>query len=112
VNQRRKIILLFAAVALCAAGVAVWAFRSKKQPEDASGVFPLRYGSRGEEVKNVQRAVNALYAQNPAAYDFEPLAVDGIWGDLTDYALKRTFLIMQESLITQEKYNNIMDLKI
>jgi hypothetical protein len=99
--------------ALVAGGIAltVWlAFRARRRDDaDTDGVFPLRYGSRGAEVEKVQYAVNVLLARLPGEYDFAPLAVDGIWGDRTDHALRMTFLAnMSEVAISKEKYNDIV----
>ena len=98
---------------LVVAGIAltvVLAARSRKREDDAdSGVFPLRYGSRGKEVKQVQYAVNILLARLPGEYDFAPLTVDGIWGDKTDHALRMTFLAnLSDVAITKEKYDYIV----
>jgi hypothetical protein len=103
---------LFTLVVAAGIGLTVWlASRArKKEGEDTDdSAFPLRYGSRGEEVKQVQYAVNVLLARLPGEYDFAPLTVDGIWGDKTDHALRMTFLAnMTEVMITKEKYNVII----
>jgi hypothetical protein len=104
-------VTLFVSVIVAAAGLTVWlAARSRRQEEETdSSVFPLRYGSRGEEVKQVQYAVNVLLSRLPDEYDFAHLAVDGIWGDKTDHALRMTFLAnMADVAITKEKYDAII----
>lgn len=47
--------------------------------------FPLKQGSRGEEVKNVQAWLN-----DHVIVPYALLTVDGIWGDKTNAAVQRT----------------------
>jgi hypothetical protein len=107
-------VTLFVAVIVVAVGLTIWlAYRARKKEADETGatgsVFPLRYGSRGQEVKNVQYAVNVLLARLPGDYDFAPLSVDGIWGDKTDHALRMTFLSgLSDVAVTKEKYDYIL----
>src|SRR5436190_1687819 len=57
-------------------------------------IFPLTFGSRGEEVKKVQHYLNVKYG--------EKLVEDGIWGNLTQAAIVKDLGV---SGITLEYYN-------
>jgi peptidoglycan hydrolase-like protein with peptidoglycan-binding domain len=67
--------------------------KAKEYIEDAyssvktaiTGEFPLEYGSRGENVKALQGYLNTKIST-----PYEPLVVDGIFGELTQAALNRT----------------------
>ena len=112
--KRGTKITLFTLVIAAGIGLTVWlASRARKKEADGAdagaGVVPLRYGSRGEEVKQVQYAENVLLARLPGEYDFAPLTVDGIWGDKTDHALRMTFLAnMSNVAITKDRYDYIV----
>jgi len=58
--------------------------------------FPLTMGSRGSEVKSVQKYVNGKG---------ESLVVDGIWGPLTDAAVLK---VLKVSSVSQELYKTLV----
>ncbi|MFA5300136.1 MAG: hypothetical protein WC389_18265 [Lutibacter sp.] len=71
-------------------------YRNKRTENPQSLAFPLKKGSTGTEVKKVQTWLNKQLTQ------LTPLAVDGVWGDLTD---ERAFLILGKREINEVFYN-------
>lgn len=70
-----------------------------------SAVFPLKYGSRGEEVKNLQRWLN-----DHVIIPYALLTIDGIWGNNTDAAVRRTLNVTE---VTEAWYKlNILKISI
>ncbi len=57
--------------------------------------FPLKYGSRGNEVKALQAFLNTNYN--------EKLVVDGIWGPLTGAAVLKD---LKTETVTQGQYDS------
>lgn len=68
--------------------------------------FPLKKGSRGKEVKAVQKVLNQYLPQwipgkDGIVIEIKKLSVDGIWGSKTDDAL---YVLSQKTQITKEEY--------
>jgi hypothetical protein len=63
----------------------------------ANGIFPLKYGSQGNEVKTLQKTINANLDANDIANNRtyvtapERLVVDGIFGDKTLKFVRQVF---------------------
>jgi len=74
---------------------------NEKQPTpregSVMGLFPLKFGSEGPEVK----ALQTWLFRNEGAQ----LKLDGIWGKETDAVVKR---ILKVSEITEDKYKKLM----
>ena len=71
----KRILIIFGA--LVVTGLILWFFLRKNKDGDSE--FPLKYGSRGENVARLQKWLNTYL--HP---DFKPLVVDGIFGPKTD----------------------------
>lgn len=78
-------------------------------------VFPLKKGSRGKEVEEIQKYMNALFSSKiykEKIGEHELLDVDGIWGDKTEAAIHGFMLqnVINEalygSMMTYKKYRN------
>ena len=65
-----------------------------------SATFPLKKGSRGDEVKNLQTVLNVLYKDVIGTQ----LVVDGIFGSKTEAALKAA---TGKTTISQDEYYNL-----
>ena len=53
-------------------------------------VFPLKYGSEGDEVRELQ-----LWLNYHLIIPYAPLNDDGVWGDKTDAAVRRTLNVTE-----------------
>jgi hypothetical protein len=60
--------------------------------------FPLQYGARGTEVKNLQ-----IWLNDHVVIPYAPLDVDGVWGPKTDAAVKRTLNVTEITLAWYQK---------
>jgi len=106
----KKTLLILAVLAVV--GVVVWHFvrqRRNNAPSDKNNgsgssagtdAFPLRFGSRGDNVRRLQAHLNGLIDNaNNVFYGVSAprvfLIVDGIWGPLTDAEVRR-FLSVSE----------------
>ncbi len=78
-------------------------------------VFPLKKGSRGKEVEEIQKYMNAVFSSKMYKEKFgehELLDVDGIWGDKTEAAVNGFMATssieeaMYGCLMTYKKYKN------
>lgn len=56
-------------------------------PIVANDDFPLKIGSRGSNVKYLQTALNKINEKGGLPNKYEPLVVDGIFGDATRIAI-------------------------
>ncbi len=65
--------------------------------------FPLKSGSRGENVKVVQTYINTQLYKFPG---FKPLTADGIWGSKTEEAAR---LIGLANPVTQDIFRKIVN---
>lgn len=65
----------------------------------SSSVFPLQKGSRGTEVKHLQRYLNV----NKPAGLFQNLTIDGIFGDKT---LNLCLTVLKVSSVSESLYNS------
>lgn len=54
----------------------------------AADIFPLKSGSKGEEVKTVQRYLNSQKPLSSSTATLPDLTIDGIWGPKTQDAVK------------------------
>jgi peptidoglycan hydrolase-like protein with peptidoglycan-binding domain len=74
-------------------------------PTPVSSIFPLKMGSRGEEVRNIQRAFNFnnRYWKN----NYPVLAEDGIYGKNTDAMVGRIFTA-DKGFVSKGRYDWIM----
>lgn len=90
----------------------IWAYYNYiKKPENPSdtnsysggnkNTFPLKYGSTGKEVSNLQAYLNTA---NTAG-----IGVDGIWGPETEAAVKK---YLGRTEISKELYDELMRTKI
>jgi len=70
-------------------------------PESQKAEFPLKYGSKGEKVKDVQRFIN-YYLQNNGK---PVIKVDGDWGNNTNAGWKATGKDVDE--ISETVYKSI-----
>lgn len=68
------------------------------------GLFPLKRGSRGKEVEDVQKFINSVIPLYPQL-NLKKLTVDGVWGSKTDEALKKLGFptVISESLYLEYK---------
>lgn len=96
--NRNKIIISI--VAILVIGLALWLILRKpkvKEVQPPSGnpiVFPMKKGSTGKGVEQLQRYLNQKYSAG--------LRVDGDWGDKTETAVQ-TYL--KRDNISEEVYN-------
>lgn len=86
--------IMYGSGVLLIAVVVLLYYLNKKQ--ETPGIFPLKRGSKGEAVKNLQ-----IYLNNEMP-DLEPLAVDGIFGTLTE---ARLYLIEGKYEVSELFYN-------
>lgn len=63
-----------------------------------TGLFPIKYGSKGDHVRYVQR----LYNEYAPLYGAPVIASDGIYGDDTDKALDRAYRAFQIAGLDKE----------
>jgi len=112
----KKTLLILAVLAVV--GVVVWHFvrqRRNNASDTNSGAgtggsgssagtddFPLRFGSRGDNVRRLQTHLNGLIANaNEVFHGVSAprvfLIVDGIWGPLTDAEVRRFFSVSEVS---------------
>jgi hypothetical protein len=71
----------------------------------ANDNFPLKLGSRGDRVKNVQKAINKkITASTVAPYNPQYITEDGIWGNQTETNIIKYF---SKNILTETDYNNI-----
>jgi len=101
--MKKRIVIIIAIAAVL--GIAIFFIVKKtKQKNGASnstgGIFPLKKGSRGTEVKNVQNMLNKII---PA--DIE---VDGIFGPKTESSLQQKVGLIQLTKKQYEKFIEIM----
>lgn len=67
----------------------------------SSASFPLKYGSRGPEVKTIQGIMNNLYLDVIGT----ELVEDGIWGPKTEAAVKK---VLGAGRVTLDDYNKLV----
>ena len=114
----KKTLLILAVLAVV--GVVVWHFvrqRRSNASDTNSGAgnssggsgssagtddFPLRFGSRGDNVRRLQTHLNERIAESNSVFHGVSaprvfLIVDGIWGPLTDAEVRRFFSISEVS---------------
>ena len=108
--MKKKIIITIVILAIL--GVAAFFIYKKVKQKNQTGTgsigsgsgttgFPLKQGSRGKEVENVQKALNQVNQQSA----FTALIVDGIFGPKTEAALQSTLGLKQ---LTKTQYNKFM----
>ena len=98
-EQKTTTIIITASVLFVAlVAFILWRMYKKKQSAsdtelDSSAIFPLKIGSRGEEVKVLQRHLNNKMANMKTVdgSDLVPLDVDGIFGEKTQLACVLVF---------------------
>ena len=113
----KKTLLIFAVLAVV--GVVVWHFvRQRRSGSDSTNSgsgnnsggsgssavmddFPLRFGSRGENVRRLQAFLNRRIENDnriTGPFTTRPLLVlDGIWGPLTDAEVVRVLRVSEVS---------------
>ncbi|MDR0667626.1 MAG: hypothetical protein LBF90_03285 [Prevotellaceae bacterium] len=81
-------------------------------PAVAAIAFPIKEGSRGDAVKELQRAANRYLAAHPVITQAHPdivaLAVDGIWGVKTAKALYYCFNVGEMGVLNIAQYDAVM----
>lgn len=93
--KKKKIIIVLVIVALIAA-IIYWYIKGGKKTDDkeeetpntSTTVFPLKMGSRGKEVEQLQIYIFKEYGAKTSITG----AIDGIWGVLTNDAVKKHLL--------------------
>lgn len=70
----------------------------------ASKNFPLKKGSRGDEVKNVQRYINMVWKKLKKGKS-DIIKADGIWGDKTQNAWKQIG-VPNVTVVSYDMYTN------
>jgi hypothetical protein len=73
-------------------------------PAPVRSDFPLKKGSKGEKVKQVQQALNYHISYYKRGRPL--LKEDGVWGAATDAEVKRSF---PDGLITEARYNKMVN---
>lgn len=64
--------------------------------------FPLKYGSKGDNVKKLQIYLNSKGCYSIGDAPCLPLVVDGVWGPLTQNAVMK---VIKDSSITQAYFD-------
>lgn len=96
-EQKTTTIIIIASILFVAlVAFILWRMYEKKQTTsdmEQSSIFPLKIGSRGEEVKVLQRHLNNKMANMKTVdgSDLVPLDVDGIFGEKTQLACVLVF---------------------
>lgn len=115
--KKKTLIIIVLALVVAAAVVVYFVFKRRNNnnnnnnPDNSNSTgggttgtnsgFPLKYGSRGENVKKLQRRLNEqLPSTTPQ------LVVDGIWGKKTEDAVKLVYGI---NVISESKFNDILN---
>ena len=113
INTKKKLVLTGTALVIVLAAYGVYWFLTRDK-ETAEGdfsnstsrrtskpkVFPLRKGSKGEEVKKLQKALNQKLLP-----PIRQLVVDGIFGSKTLGALKS---ITGKSTVNKSEYSKLI----
>lgn len=68
----------------------------------------LKFGSYGEEVKELQRLTNKMLQTK--AYDLAYLDVDGDFGSLTEQAVQNAYGLTELTLTDAIQYNNLFNI--
>jgi hypothetical protein len=114
--MRKKIIIVIIVLVILAAATFFIIEKVKKEKSangsstggtSVAGIFPLRLGSRGNEVKILQQRINKVFESNLILAPPAKLAEDGIFGAKTENALSFIFNMKQ---ITKNQYNKFVSL--
>lgn len=120
-KKNNKILLLVCIIVVVITAATLYYFEKKRKEELSEGeiksssgtttqtttssVFPLKKGSKGEEVKNLQRKINEYLTYYWFMLQVKPtyqtLSVDGIWGTKTESNVQYVF---KKNQISEQEY--------
>jgi hypothetical protein len=87
-------------------GFGVYYFWIRIDPLRDPAEFPLKLGSKGVEVANLQRSLNAYLPGTVYADSWVPLEITGIYDEQTDKAVRAFY----DTVLTRDKYNELLAL--
>jgi len=104
-DKKKKIITWIVIIAIILIAAYFLFIKKKKEPsiEETAAVataFPLKMGSEGKEVEQLQ-----MYLLRTYGAQFPMFGVDGKWGDETDSAVKKFLLKDNVSKDSYDKWN-------
>jgi hypothetical protein len=127
INKRVTIALIFSGLIIAGTVIFLWLYDKKEKiksssetpgstPTGSGSAFPLKIGSVGEKVKELQRKLNIVvkrrmeYLYIKPTYlgvEMESIAVDGIFGPRTLVFLQYAYSDSNKIQITETEFNKL-----
>ena len=102
--DKKKKLIITAVLIIVVIALIYWFFLRKKEVktdaatvDSGSGVFPLKKGSRGKEVEQVQ-----IYLLREYGAQYPKSGIDGIWGNETDVNVTK---FLKKDNVSEASYN-------